>query len=212
MRGVRRFSIIIPAHNSSTYIINALESVKKQTFKSYELIVICDSCTDNTEKIAKSYGAKTYVVDFHNDGLSRSKGLDVAKGEYVLFMDDDDWWLHEFVLEQIDKKLKSYDKIVDILCFSFIFKGVCYASPLLNHNDYWHAVWNKCWRRAVIGDTRFPNIYSKSDSYFHTDMFKKNLCVKIWDMPMYYYNYLRDGSISKREGQKARNIKKWLNT
>lgn len=194
-----RFSIIIPAHNSELYITKALESVKKQTFKDYELIVVCDSCTDNTQSIAQMYGAETCKVDFGNDGLSRSKGLDLATGEYVLFMDDDDWWLHEFVLEQIDEKLREED--VDILAFSFIFKGVCYASPLKNHNKLWIAVWNKCWKREAIGNTRFPNIYSVSDLYFHKAMMSKNLRIKTWDMPMYYYNYLRKGSISEKDSQ-----------
>ena len=51
-----KFSIIIPAHNSAGYIQNALDSVAEQTFTDYELIVVCDSCTDNTEEIAKEYG------------------------------------------------------------------------------------------------------------------------------------------------------------
>ncbi len=205
-----RFSIIIPAHNSELYITKALESVKKQTFKDYQLIVVCDRCTDRTQDIAQMYGAKTCKVDFGNDGLSRSKGLDLATGEYVLFMDDDDWWLHEFVLEQIDKKLREED--VDILAFSFIFKGVCYASPLKNHNELWIAVWNKCWKREAIGDTRFPNVHSVSDLHFHRAMMEKKLRIKTWDMPMYYYNYLREGSISKKDGATTWGIKRWLNT
>lgn len=204
-----RFSIIIPAHNSELYITKALQSIKKQTFKDYELIVVCDSCTDCTQAIAQMYGAKTCKVDFGNDGLSRSKGLDLATGEYVLFMDDDDWWLHEFVLQQIDEKLREED--VDILAFSFIFKGVCYASPLKNHNKLWIAVWNKCWKRDAIGDTRFPNIYSVSDLYFHRAMMKKKLRIKTWDMPMYYYNYLRKGSISEKDSQTYEMMRRTIN-
>lgn len=204
-----RFSIIIPAHNSELYITKALESVKKQTFKDYQLIVVCDRCTDRTQDIAQMYGAKTCKVDFGNDGLSRSKGLDLAIGEYILFMDDDDWWLHEFVLEQIDEKLREED--VDILAFSFIFKGVCYASPLKNHNKLWIAVWNKCWKREAIGDTRFPNVYSVSDLHFHRAMMKKELRIKTWDMPMYYYNYLRKGSISEKDSQTYEMMRRAIN-
>ena len=84
------FSVIVPAHNAADRIRRGLSSIKRQTFDDYELIVVCDSCADNTEKIAKSYGAKTYPVNFHNDGLSRSEGIDRASGEWVLFMDDDE--------------------------------------------------------------------------------------------------------------------------
>lgn len=191
-----RFSIIIPAYNSEKYIRKALDSIKQQEFKDYELIVVCDSCKDNTERIAQEYGAKTLAVEYHNDGLTRSKGLDLAQGEYVLFMDDDDWWLHEFVLSQLDTKLKETNS-PDILCFSFIFKSWKYASPKGNFGGYWIAVWNKCWKRSFIGSTRFPNVYSISDTYFHGELFNKHPKIETWDMPMYYYNYMRKGSITE---------------
>ena len=195
-----RFSVIIPAYNAEGHIRKALDSVKSQTFKDYECIVVCDSCTDNTLNIAKSYRFRTAEVDYHNDGLTRSKGLDMARGEYVLFMDDDDWWLHEYVLDQLDRKLRGED----ILCFSFIFKGQGYASPRSMGGEHWIAVWNKCWRRAFIGDTRFPNVEAVSDWFFHQEMFNKHPRVEDWDMPMYYYNFLRRGSISdkRQRGEK----------
>ena len=206
-----RFSIIIPAYNSALFITKALLSIKKQSFKDYELIVVCDSCTDNTAEIAELAGAKIYRVKYGNDGLTRSKGIDVATGDYILFMDDDDWWLHEYVLAQLDEKLKQMDE-PDVLAFSFIFKGVCYASPLKNHNALWIAVWNKCWKRECIGTTRFPKIHSCSDRYFHEEMMSKKLNIVTWDMPMYYYNFLRKGSVSEKDGAKVRDIKKWLDT
>ena len=191
-----RFSIIIPAYNSSEYIEKALQSIKQQAFTDYELLVICDSCKDNTKAIAEKYGAKTLDVNYGCDGPTRNKGIDLAQGEYILFMDDDDWWLHEYVLTQLDEKLTESDN-PDILCFSFIFKHWKYATPKGNDGGYWFAVWNKCWKRSFIGDVRFPNIYSCSDVYFHTDVFKKSPVIVLWDMPMYYYNYMRKGSITE---------------
>ena len=188
-----RFSIIIPAHNSENYIRNALNSIKQQVFTDYELIVVCDSCTDNTATVAREYGADVYEVNFGCDGPTRSKGIDVAKGEFLLFMDDDDWWLHEYVLTQLNKKLKESPN-VDILCFSFIFKGWKYASPLGCNGGRWIAVWNKCWRREFVGDTRFPDVKLESDITFHKKMFSKRPRIVDWDMPMYYYNYMRVGS------------------
>lgn len=197
-----RFSIIIPAYNAQDRIRKALESIKSQVFTDYELLVVCDSCKDETEQIAKEYGAKTFNVNFLCDGPTRNKGIEEAKGEYILFMDDDDWWLHEYVLTQLDEKLKNLNP--DILCFSFIFKGIKYANPKSNRGGRWIAVWNKCWKRSFIGETRFPNIYSKSDVYFNRDMFRKNPSVVDWDMPMYYYNYMRKGSITE---ESRRNVK-----
>lgn len=189
-----RFSIIIPAYNSAGYIKKALDSVKQQTYTDYELIVVCDSCKDDTYDIAKEYTDRVYKVDYGNDGLARSKGLDVAIGQWVLFIDDDDWWLHEYVLWQLNDKLNEIPVDTDVLCFSFIFKGKQYANTRDKCGNYWIAVWNKCWKRVTIGNTRFPNVPRSSDQYFHKEMFKKNLKIYEWDMPMYYYNYLRIGS------------------
>lgn len=194
-----KFSIIIPAYNAENHIRPALESVVSQSYKDYELLVICDSCTDNTEAIAKGYGAKTEAVDFGNDGLTRSRGLDLAKGEWVLFLDDDDWWLHEYVLDRLAKKLEEGN--LDVLCFSFVWKGVGYATPLSNGGTLFPSVWNKCWRREFIGDTRFPNVYSISDFHFHKAMMEKQPRIVLWDQAFYYYNYLRKGSISAEMGR-----------
>lgn len=196
-----RFSIIMPAHNTENYIRKALESIKQQVFKDYELIVVCDSCTDNTEEIAKSYGAKTFTVNNLCDGPTRNKGIEEAQGEYILFMDDDDWWLHEYVLTELDRKLREEDE-PDILCFSFIFKNWLYARPEKPNGGRWVAVWNKVWKRSSIGDTRFPNEHSISDVYFHREMFAKNLKVVEFDSLMYYYNFMRPGSITEMDRRK----------
>lgn len=195
-----RFSIIIPAHNASGHIRKALETVKSQTFTDYELIVVCDSCTDDTEQIAKEYGAKTEAVEYHADGLTRNRGIELAQGEYVLFIDDDDWWLHEYVLEMLDEKIRSIP-LADIICFSFIFRHLGYAAPIRKCNgQHWIACWCKCYKRTAIGDARFSGITDGSaDVQFFIEMFSKGLCTYNWDMPLYYYNYWREDSISEQK-------------
>ena len=183
----------MPAHNAAEYIRKALDSVASQTFTDYELVVICDACKDNTAEIAREYGAKVIEVDYTNAGLTRSAGLDAATGEWVLFMDDDDWWLHEYVLEQLNEKLGCED----VLCFGFVWKGVGYTEPNRPGGRYWPAPWNKCWKRSAIGETRFKAVYP-DDLVFHETMMSKVLFIKAWDMPLYYYNYWREGSISRQ--------------
>ena len=58
-----RFSVIMPAHNAANRMQMPLDSIKSQHFKDYELIVVCDACTDVTEDIAKYYGAKTKCIN-----------------------------------------------------------------------------------------------------------------------------------------------------
>ena len=197
-----KFSIIIPLHNSAKFCRKCLDSVAFQTFKDYELIVVCDNCKDNSAEVAREYTDKVLITSYGTDG-SRNAGLDIATGEWILFLDDDDWWLHEYVLEQLDGKLKTLGDI-DVLCFSFIFKGWCYATPRQMNGALWIAVWNKCWKRSFIGNVRFPADVLPADGQFHLSMLHKNPKIEEWDMPMYYYNFLHEGSQSwcGREGVK----------
>lgn len=204
-----RFSMIIPAYNAEDHIRKALDSIKQQSFKDYELIVVCDSCTDRTEEIAKEYGAITKAVQNHCDGPTRSMGIDMAHGEYLLFMDDDDWWLHEFVFEQLDQKLREEGE-PDVLCFSHIFRHWKYAAPNGLRGGHWIAVWNKCWKRSFVEQTRFPNVQFCSDRYFNQSMINKGGRWVDWDMPMYYYDYKRPGSQTERkEGPFSEATKGW---
>lgn len=194
-----KFSIIIPAHNSAGYIHRALDSIAAQSFTDYEVIVVCDSCTDDTAEIARGYGATVEEVSYHADGLTRNRGIELATGDYVLFMDDDDWFLHQYVLTQLAQKTQEM-YWADIICFGFIFQHLGYARPIRKCNGYhWIAAWSKCYRRASIGSARFSNrTDGAADVQFFEQMFSKGLNIVDWDMPLYYYNYWRENSISER--------------
>ena len=195
-----RFSIIIPAHNDEFRIQKALDSVRQQSFKDYELIVVCDACTDATAVVAKMYTNNLIEVDFHRDGLSRNAGLDIAVGDWILFMDSDDCWLHEFVLEELAGQIAAQE--FDVMAFGFIWRNVGVAYPLHNGTQLWPNVWSKLWRRKFIGDTRFSDEWSVSDLGFTQAVINKRPRLVTWDMPMYYYNYMREGSITERDSHK----------
>ena len=201
-----RFSVIIPAYNAEKHIVKGLESIKAQSFKNYELIVVCDRCKDRTKEIAESYGAKTLEVDFGRDGLTRNAGLDIAQGEYILYMDDDDFVLHEFVYEEIDRKLRQ-ENDPELLCCSFIWKGIGYTRPIAKNGELLPNVWSKAWRRDFISTTRFTDVYSISDYYFCKEMERKPHRTVIFDFPIVYYNYLFEGSISLEMGRTIRGTK-----
>lgn len=190
------FSVIVPAHNSEKYLRKGLDSIKAQTFTDYELIVICDACTDQTHELALEYADKIRVTNHGMDGLARNEGIDAAEGKWILFMDDDDWFLHEYVFEELYRAIMDIPDNVSMLVFDFIWKG-----RGVYHNTKGQcniAVWSKCWRREIIGDTRFPGIHFTSDEPFMQEIVKKQP-VAIWlNQPMYYYNYMRKGSQTER--------------
>lgn len=195
-----KFSIIIPVHNARERIDTIINRLKGQTFKDFEAIFVCDACDDGSfEYIAQTYPeAKVIETSYGNDGMARSTGIDVAKGEWVMFIDDDDDWNGNSVLENIINAI-SRNPNVDIIVCSFNWHGIGYTPAIRENGTFWANVWSKIWRREAIGDTRFPNVYPDSDLYFTQAMFDKSLRVGVWDYPFYEYNYMREGSISWKE-------------
>ena len=188
------FSVIVPAHNAAGFIGKCLDSVRQQTWTQYELIVVCDACMDNTAQICREkYHAKVIETNFGLDGLARNAGIDAAEGEWLLFLDDDDWWIHEYVLEDIHKIVTGpYGEMLDMVCFDFIWKGKGYAKVIPNRMNI--AVWSKAFRREFLGDTRFPAIPFTSDQPFMDEICAKKPTIVPMNELMYYYNYMREGS------------------
>ena len=204
------FSVIVPAHNSEKYLAKCLHSVRMQTYKDYELIVVCDNCDDDTEQVALRYADATIITHYGMDGLARNAGIDEADGEWILFLDDDDWWIHEYVLEEIHKEIVFIDGYgiggagIDMLCFDFIWKGRGYASVQPNNMNI--AVWSKAFRRSLIGDTRFPAIPFTSDKPFMDEICKKRPGCYPMNKLMYYYNYMREGSQTEQHGKEQTGV------
>lgn len=113
-----KFSVIIPVYNVESYLQACLDSVLNQTFEDWEAICVNDGSTDNSATLLEEYGHKDgrfKVVNQPNGGLSaaRNTGLKAATGEYVLFLDSDDW-LECNALERVSESLTDED----MLCFS----------------------------------------------------------------------------------------------
>ena len=100
-------SIIMPAYNSEKYISEAIESVLKQTYTNWELLIVNDCSTDNTEEIIKSYQQRKTKIKLinqkENQGAAnaRNTGIQNAKGKYIAFLDADDIWREEKLQKQI---------------------------------------------------------------------------------------------------------------
>ena len=90
-------SVIIPTFNRVEFISEAIDSVLSQTYSNFEIIVVDDGSTDNTKQLLTKYGSRITYDFQENKGVSsaRNKGLDIAKGEWIAFLDSDDIWLPE---------------------------------------------------------------------------------------------------------------------
>lgn len=108
-----RFSIIIPLYNKAPYVKKALLSVIEQTFRGFELVVVNDGSSDDSLVVAKELleksGLNYQLIHQNNAGVSiaRNNGVTASCGDYLCFLDADDWWAPTF-LERMDWLIKEY--------------------------------------------------------------------------------------------------------
>ncbi len=100
-----KVSVIMPNYNNSKYIGEAIDSVLNQTYKDFELIVIDDGSTDNSLEVIDRYKDKLRLVKLAHIGYSgavRNRGLELARGEFIAFIDSDDTWRRDKLKIQVD--------------------------------------------------------------------------------------------------------------
>ena len=96
-------SVVIPAHNEEKYIGAALDSLKRQSFRDFEVIVVCNGCNDRTYNIARKYTDRVLSIPRANVCAARNIGAENANGEIIVFMDADTF-LEENALSEIKKQ------------------------------------------------------------------------------------------------------------
>src|SRR5690606_17476397 len=100
----QKVSVIIPCYNHGSYLANAIDSVLNQGHERTEIIVIDDGSTDDTAMVAKKYDQIIYFYQ-KNQGLSasRNRGVELSKGDYIIFLDADDWLLENAIQQNLQK-------------------------------------------------------------------------------------------------------------
>ena len=112
-----KYSVVIPLYNKEHYIAGTLRSVLTQTFPDYEVIVVDDGSTDHSLQACKEVRSdKIRVVQQVNQGVSaaRNKGIELAAGEYICFLDADDTW-HPDYLQNIETICRNIPKVISLL-------------------------------------------------------------------------------------------------
>lgn len=215
------FSIIIPVYNAQNTIRRTLQSVLKQTFSSYEIIVVNDGSRDNSARILQEFAhyPQVTVLNQINAGVSaaRNSGLQQACGEYVLFLDADDWvddnFLMSFKLNLNAWPAEAVDLMVGNLNDNRIGKvsqagffsqqDIPYVLGELEMSDNIGYLHNKCYRRQIIDDLhlRFMEGVSMSeDLLFNLKFFSCVSNFLITPGAAYHYEDVA-GSLSKRKVQ-----------
>lgn len=188
-------SVIVPVYNLENYLEPLLISLKGQHFYNYkvEYIFVLNNCTDRSEEVIKESGLECTIASCEKQGCgnARNTGFEIAKGEYIWFMDGDDWLLDSQVIATaLDK---AYAEDLNILRIPF-------DSEEFNYN-YFSMVWQYLLKKEFVKEFRFSHIQPCEDDEYMVKVLNKAgysprtyLTMPHLNMIGYYYNYLREGS------------------
>lgn len=116
---MKKVSVIIPMHNSSKHIKECIESVINQTYKNIEIIVVDDASVDNSAEIIKSINdSRIKMLELKDNlgaAIARNKGIEIATGDYICFLDSDDYWVLDKLVKQV--------KFSETNNYTFIYSG-----------------------------------------------------------------------------------------
>lgn len=171
-----KLSIIIPVYNVENYLSRCLESILNQTFNDFEIICVNDGSTDNSLAVLqkfKSNDERIIIIDKKNEGsgVARNVGLSTAKGDYVYFVDGDDW-IEENSLDKI--VLKADELNTDIL----IFGGLSYYNNKGKNGGYSADKLPKQYLNKVFSSKDIKKDIFKFPSTVWTKLYKKDFLIK----------------------------------
>lgn len=226
------FSVIVPIYNVQDYLRECVDSILEQTCEDIEIILVDDGSPDSCPQICDEYAAqdcRVVVIHKNNGGLSsaRNAGIEVANGEYLLFVDSDDFWDDKDALSKIRRKIDTWSdadviayKSKDLSCIT----GKCVEAfsdynlqriEESNNNEvlkymfetgvFPGAAWLVAVRRQYVCDNRFRFIegIKAEDIDWLLNIFLHAKKIRAMNLPFYVYRKYRSGSITKTADAKS---------
>lgn len=208
-------SVIVPIYKVEQYLEKCIHSIIIQTYKNLEIILVDDGSPDNCPKMCDEYGSKDSrikVIHKLNGGLSdaRNAGLDIAKGEYIVFVDSDDYIHPEMVsilynvivkteanIVQCNFRKVKDNEYVDTNSNNYeisTFNTEQALESLIKENPLKQVVWNKLYKKEIFNELRFEVGKVNEDDFFTYQAFAISNKVSNINKELYYY-LVRDTSI-----------------
>lgn len=224
-----KVSVIVPVYNTEQYLKECVDSLLKQTLTDLEIILIDDGSPDNSAYICDEYAkldSRVKVIHKENGGLSsaRNAALDICKGEYIGFVDSDDF-VEPTMFEELYNSSIYYSSDISICALStFSNNGVipkllpfdkevykdseitdCFLVPLLGENpnekikNLEGFVCRQLFKREIIGNIRFKSEreYFAEDVMFDFDIYPLCRTISVVNKPLYFYRYNGDSLSNK---------------
>lgn len=206
-------SFIIPVYNAEKYIPTCIKSILNQSYHDFELILIDDGSQDKSGEICDEFAIndnRIIVCHTENGGASKARnlGLDLARGEYIWFVDADDWIDDDFLSSLtwdnmpditffgFKRKFESHDEICEIQSFDEEFNtnlNNVLNSLFISDNKYFGFTWNKIFKRSIITQSNLnfrTTLIIKEDEVFTLEYCKYISSLKILSAVPYNYRVL----------------------
>lgn len=213
------FTIIVPVYNVKRYIETTLNTIRQQTYKNYEVICVDDGSSDGSGVILDHYASmdnRFQIIHKQNGGVSsaRNIALDLAKGDWVVFVDGDDGIRYD-TLEILNKEICKYPNL-DIVGYGSKRVNSIEEKDLKEHSKTYiakyedcrdeivfnamnhYTVWSAVFRRDLIGNTRFFGLKNGEDQLFYNTIVMKVEYYLNINVPFYLY-LQREGSAISNE-------------
>ena len=208
-------SVIVPIYNVEDYLERCVDSIINQTYKNLEIILVDDGSPDNCPQMCDDYAKKDSrikVVHKKNGGLSdaRNAGMKVATGEYVSFIDSDDYVSLDFYETLFQTMIDNDSDIVECSIVKFYenekfdeysddqmienFNTVDGLEELINENSFHQYVWNKLYKSSIALDIPYEVSKLNEDDFWTYQIFGRAKRVTRLNRTLYYY-FQRSSSI-----------------
>lgn len=212
-------SIIVPVYNLERYLPKCIDSILSQTFTDFELILVNDGSTDKSGNICDKYARqdiRVKVIHKENGGVasSRNAGLDIARGEYVGFVDNDDY-VNEHMFEILYNHANMFAS--DIVICDYIevnqegdslseyvkyfqtqhFNNIEALHQLYTPNNITFVVpWNKLYKKCLFNNIKYKHGSINDDETVAHKLFYDNKKTTYVHLPLYYYIQRKDSQMS----------------
>ncbi len=225
-----KISIIVPVYNAEEYLKQCLDSIVNQTYKNIEIICINDASTDNSLSILKEYEKndsriKVLSGEHIGAGKARNLGIEKSTGDYLLFLDCDDFFELNMIEEMLNKITIENSDIV--VCNSYVFDNQN-NTDTLNDNNYKHVkkspinpqdypqdlftfidgcAWNKIFKASIVKENAilFEDLTSCNDITFTDTMLALANSISLLKQAYVHYRTNQKNNISANRGDKAVN-------
>ena len=207
-------SVIVPVYKVEKYLDRCVQSIVDQTYRNLEIILVDDGSPDNCGSLCDAWAAKDSrikVIHKENGGLSdaRNAGMAIATGEYIAFVDSDDW-IHPDYTQRLYESIERHG--AQISACDFLMTGertafaeldavesTCHTAAqalemLTNNRGYRAVAWNKLYSRSILEGEQYPVGRYHEDEFFTYRIIDKAQRLAYVDVPLYYY-FQRPGSI-----------------